>query len=143
MFFPIYSSCYCFSFLGQAFIKKPPYNKTVEEQTTVTFPCKGEAKPANLTTSWFKWLPIKNPRKRNYYSPRNQHPDFDVKPLRSINSLAGRFQIKSDGSLEISDVTASDEGKFECRITNGIGKPIAASAYLAVECKRTIICFII
>ena len=125
-----------FYFSGQAFIKKPPYNKTVEEQTTVTFPCQGEAKPANITTNWFKWLPIKTPRKRNYYAPRN--PDFDVKPLRSINSLAGRFQIKSDGSLEISDVTASDEGKFECRITNGIGKPISASAYLAVECKLSL-----
>ena len=79
-------------------------------------------------------MPVKNPRKRNYYSPRNQHPEFDIKPLRSVNSLAGRFQVKSDGSLEISDVTASDEGKFECRITNGIGKPISASAYLAVEC---------
>ena len=125
-------------FPGQAFIKKPPYNKTVEEQTQVTFPCEGEAKPANLTTSWFKWVPFKRPKSPRYYSARNQHPQFDKKPLRSINSLAGRFQVKTDGSLEISDVTASDEGKYECQITNGIGKPIAESAYLAVECKFVI-----
>ena len=101
----------------------------------MTFPCKGEAKPANLTTSWFKWIPFKKPKSPRYYSTRNKHPQFDKKPLRSINSLAGRFQVKSDGTLEISDVTASDEGKYECQITNGIGKPITASAYLAVECE--------
>ena len=124
---------------GQAFIKKPPYNKTVEEQTQVTFPCKGEAKPANLTTHWYKWIQLKKSKSARYYSGRNKQPQFDKKPLRSINSLEGRFQVKSDGTLEISDVTASDEGKYECQITNGIGKPISASAYLAVECKGLVL----
>ena len=112
-----------------------PYNKTVEEQTEVTFPCKGEAKPANLTTSWYKWVKNKKPASSGYYSIRKQHPQFDRKPLRSINSLGGRFNIKSDGSLVITEVSAKDEGKYECQISNGIGAPITASAYLAVECK--------
>ena len=124
-----------FLFLGQAFIKVKPYNKTAEEQTEVTFPCKGEAKPGNLTTSWFKYITVKKPKSRNYYSRNQNYPRFEKKPLRSINSLASRFQVKADGSLVISEVAASDEGRYECQITNGIGKPISESAYLSVECK--------
>ena len=126
---------FIFLFLGQAFIKVKPYNKTAEEQTEVTFPCKGEAKPGNLTTSWFKYITVKKPKSRNYYSRNQNYPRFEKKPLRSINSLASRFQVKVDGSLVISEVAASDEGRYECQITNGIGKPISESAYLSVECK--------
>ena len=126
---------FVFSFLGQAFIKVKPYNKTAEEQTEVTFPCKGEAKPGNLTTSWFKYITVKKPKSRSYYSRNQNYPRFEKKPLRSINSLASRFQVKVDGSLVISEVAASDEGRYECQITNGIGKPISESAYLSVECK--------
>ena len=107
------------------------------ESTEVTFPCKGEAKPANLTTNWFRWVSVTRPKPRPYYSTntRTHHPQFQMKPLRAINALAGRFQVKSDGSLVISEVSANDEGKYTCQISNGIGKPISASAYLTVECK--------
>ena len=107
------------------------------ETTDVTFPCKGEANPANLSTTWFRWVPVTNSKLRGHYSnnARTHQPQLIMKPLRAINDLAGRYQVKSDGSLVINEVNANDEGKYTCQITNGIGKPISASASLAVECK--------
>ena len=126
---------FCLS--GGAVITKPPYNKTALESTEVTFPCKGEANPANLSTAWFRWVPVTKPKLRGDYSnnARMHQPQLIKKPLRALNNYAGRYQVKSDGTLVLSDVNANDEGKYTCQISNGIGKPISASAYLAVECK--------
>ena len=40
-----------------------------------------------------------------------------------------------EGSLIISPVAADDAGYFVCELTNGIGRPQRAKAYLGVECE--------
>ena len=43
------------------------------------------------------------------------------------------FKVKSDGTLYFEKVISEDEGRYTCKVTNGFGRPIEASAHIAVE----------
>ena len=99
--------------VGGAVITSAPRNLTVKEGQVAEFPCTGQAHPGNLSVSWFRG-------------------GF---PIKTIGSLARRAQVRPDNSLYLNKVMAEDQGKWACELTNGIGQPVGASAYLAVECK--------
>ncbi len=94
-------------------ILRPPQNQTVLENSEVRLTCEGQAEPKNLTYKWYK----------------------DGLPVSKSGSLGTRTSIISDGTLVINLVTSEDNGRYTCEITNGIGRPIQASAYINVECK--------
>ena len=106
-----------FSFIaGGAVIVTRPENQTAEENSSVTFDCEGQANPANLTVKWY-------------------HGGIDV---RKQANFEGRLDFNREtGSLTLNTIRGSDQGRFTCQVTNGIGRPIEASAYLAVVCKLT------
>ncbi len=110
------TSLYCVFFSGGAVITERPKNMTVEEGQGLELPCRGEANPGNLSISWL----------------------HEGVPVGRIGSLDHRVTVKSSGALVFAKVVAGDEGEYTCQVTNGIGKPITASAYLAVECKLTL-----
>lgn len=41
---------------------------------------------------------------------------------------------RPDGTLVIDPLMSEDIGKYTCEVSNGIGTPQSASAYLNVEC---------
>lgn len=69
--------------------------------------------PGNVTVRWFR----------------------EGSPVREVASLETRVTIRKDGSLIINPVSADDSGQYLCEVSNGIGDPQSASAYLNVECK--------
>ena len=69
--------------------------------------------PGNVTVRWFR----------------------EGAPVREVASLETRVNIRKDGSLIVNSVNADDSGQYLCEVTNGIGDPQSASAYLNVECK--------
>ena len=77
--------------------------------------CEGEGTPGNLSIAWYR----------------------GDKRIHSVDGLSGRAQVTKEGMLVISPVSADDAGPFVCELTNGIGRPQRATAYLAVECKLT------
>lgn len=85
----------------------------MKEGQAAEFPCAGQAHPGNLSVSWFR----------------------AGIPIKTIGSLSGRGIIKPDNTLYLNKVLAEDQGKWACELTNGIGQPVGASAYLTVECK--------
>lgn len=72
--------------------------------------------PGNVTVRWFREGVVRE-------------------PVREVASLETRVTIRKDGSLIINPVSADDSGQYLCEVTNGIGGPQSASAYLNVECK--------
>lgn len=46
--------------------------------------------------------------------------------------------MRKNGTLVFAKVVGGDEGRYTCQVTNGIGRPIEASAYLAVECESIV-----
>lgn len=80
------------------------------------FSCEAKAMPGNVTVRWFR----------------------EGSPVREIASLETRTTIRKDGSLVINPVSADDSGQYLCEVTNGIGDPQSASAYLNIECKSNI-----
>ena len=76
-------------------------------------PCEARGLPGNFTVTWF----------------RENHA------VRSIPWLESRTLLKRDGTLVISPVHSDDRGLYSCEVTNGIGEPQRASAYIEVECK--------
>lgn len=93
----------------------PPTNQTKLEGEKVIFSCEAKAMPGNVTVRWFR----------------------EGSPVREVASLETRVTIRKDGSLIINPVSADDSGTYLCEVTNGIGDPQSASAYLNVECKYT------
>lgn len=91
----------------------PPTNQTRNEGEKLEFPCGAKALPGNVTVEWLK----------------------DNQPVREVASLETRVTFKRDGMLVINPVSGDDSGHYKCKVTNGIGDPQYASAYLNVECK--------
>jgi len=91
----------------------PPTNQTKLEGEKVQFSCEAKALPGNVTVRWFR----------------------EGAPVTEVSALDTRVSIKMDGSLVINPVSADDSGQYLCEVTNGIGDPQTASAYLNVECK--------
>ncbi|EZA62875.1 Protein turtle [Ooceraea biroi] len=94
-----------------AVIMVPPTNQTKLEGEKVQFSCEAKALPGNVTVRWFR----------------------EGAPVTEVSSLDTRVSIKMDGSLIINPVSADDSGQYLCEVTNGIGEPQTASAYLNVE----------
>lgn len=81
------------------------------------FNCEAKAQPGNVTVKWFR----------------------EGAPVKELASLETRVTIKRDGSLVINPVSSEDSGQYLCEVSNGIGEPQSASAYLNVECKFNVI----
>ncbi|XP_060841197.1 protein turtle isoform X5 [Rhopalosiphum padi] len=96
---------------GGAVIMSPPTNQTKLEGEKVEFTCGAKAMPGNVTVRWSR----------------------DGAIVKSISSLETRVTIKKDGSMVINPVSADDSGQYLCEVSNGIGDPQSASAYLNVE----------
>ncbi|XP_050478165.1 protein turtle isoform X12 [Bombus vancouverensis nearcticus] len=96
---------------GGAVITVPPTNQTKLEGEKVQFSCEAKALPGNVTVRWFR----------------------EGAPVTELSALDTRVSIKPDGSLVINPVSADDSGQYLCEVTNGIGDPQSASAYLNVE----------
>lgn len=94
-------------------ITVPPTNVTKLEGEKVAFPCQAKAMPGNVTVRWFREGTV----------------------ISEISELETRASLKSDGSLVINPVSADDSGTYLCEVTNGIGEPQTASAYLNVQCE--------
>ncbi|XP_047741035.1 protein turtle [Hyalella azteca] len=96
---------------GGAVIITPPHNMTRQEGEKAEFPCEAKALPGNVTVSW----------KRE-----------DV-PINRLSWLDTRSILRHDGTLVINPTSADDGGFFTCEVSNGIGTPQRAVAYLNVE----------
>lgn len=91
----------------------PPTNQTKLEGEKVQFTCEAKAMPGNVTVRWFR----------------------EGSPVREVAALETRVTIRKDGSLIINPVSADDSGMYTCEVSNGIGEPQSASAFLNIECK--------
>uniref|UniRef100_A0A182M3Y9 Protein turtle n=1 Tax=Anopheles culicifacies TaxID=139723 RepID=A0A182M3Y9_9DIPT len=96
---------------GGAVIMVPPTNQTKLEGEKVQFTCEAKAMPGNVTVRWFR----------------------EGSPVREVAALETRVTIRKDGSLIINPVSADDSGQYTCEVSNGIGEPQSASAYLNIE----------
>lgn len=92
----------------------PPTNQTKLEGEKVQFSCEAKALPGNVTVKWFR----------------------EGAPVAEVAALETRVNIRRDGALVINPVAADDSGQYLCEVSNGIGDPQSASAYLNVECKQ-------
>lgn len=91
----------------------PPTNETKLEGAEIQFACEAKALPGNVSVRWFREGAL----------------------ISEVSELDTRATVKIDGSLVISPVSSEDSGQYLCEVTNGIGEPQTASAYLNVECK--------
>ncbi|KAL1506832.1 hypothetical protein ABEB36_006122 [Hypothenemus hampei] len=96
---------------GGAVIMVPPTNITTQEGEKVQFKCEAKAQPGNVTVKWFR----------------------EGSPVKELAALETRVTIRKDGSLIINPVIPEDSGQYLCEVSNGIGEPQSASAYLDVE----------
>uniref|UniRef100_A0A1B6E797 Protein turtle n=1 Tax=Clastoptera arizonana TaxID=38151 RepID=A0A1B6E797_9HEMI len=96
---------------GSAVIMLPPTNQTRSEGEKVQFTCEAKAQPGNVTVRWTR----------------------ENTPVKEIPALETRVIIRRDGALVINPVSADDSGQYQCEVTNGIGEPQSAFAYLSVE----------
>ncbi|XP_026315710.1 protein turtle-like isoform X2 [Hyposmocoma kahamanoa] len=96
---------------GGAVITMPPTNQTKLEGEKVQFSCEAKALPGNVTVKWFR----------------------EGAPVAEVAALETRVNIRRDGALVINPVAADDSGQYLCEVSNGIGDPQSASAYLNVE----------
>ncbi|KQS70080.1 uncharacterized protein Dere_GG24990, isoform F [Drosophila erecta] len=92
-------------------IRVPPTNQTKLEGEKVIFSCEAKAMPGNVTVRWYR----------------------EGSPVREVAALETRVTIRKDGSLIINPIKPDDSGQYLCEVTNGIGDPQSASAYLSVE----------
>lgn len=104
---------------GGAVIMVPPTNQTKLEGEKVQFNCEAKALPGNVTVKWFR----------------------EGAPVKEVAALETRVTIRRDGSLVVNPVSADDSGQYLCEVSNGIGEPQSASAYLNVECESFLFSF--
>ena len=100
---------------GPAVITAPPRNQTRLEGDQIEMLCEAKALPSNVTHRWY-------------------HNNIDISQLPWLET---RTLIRRDGTLFINPSTAEDTGQYTCEVSNGIGTPDSASAYLSVECTVT------
>jgi immunoglobulin superfamily member 9B len=98
---------------GGAVIMVPPTNQTKLEGEKAQFSCEAKALPGNVTVKWYR----------------------EGIPVKEVSALETRVTVRRDGSLIVNPVSADDSGQFTCEVTNGIGEPQTAAAYLNIECK--------
>lgn len=55
--------------------------------------------------------------------------------VHEVQALDSRVTVRKDNALVINPVSADDSGQYLCEVSNGIGDPQSASAYLNVECE--------
>lgn len=91
----------------------PPMNVTRLEGDKLEMPCEARGLPGNFTVTWY----------------RENHA------VRSIPWLESRTLLKRNGTLVISPIHSDDRGMYTCEVTNGIGEPQRASAFVEVECE--------
>lgn len=111
--FEIHSRCFKKSTKNPKKTQVPPTNQTKLEGEKVQFTCEAKAMPGNVTVRWFR----------------------EGSPVREVAALETRVTIRKDGSLIINPVSADDSGMYTCEVSNGIGEPQSASAFLNIECK--------
>ncbi|XP_016987972.1 protein turtle isoform X2 [Drosophila rhopaloa] len=92
-------------------IRVPPTNQTKIDGDKAIFSCEAKAMPGNVTVRWYR----------------------EGSPVREVAALETRVTIRKDGSLIINPIKPDDSGQYLCEVTNGIGDPQSASAYLSVE----------
>ncbi|XP_017460821.1 PREDICTED: protein turtle-like, partial [Rhagoletis zephyria] len=95
---------------GPAVITLPPRNLTKLEGDRVEFVCEAKALPSNVTHRWF-------------------HNGVEISHLLWMES---RVVVKH-GSLLINPSIAEDGGRYTCEVSNGIGLPETAEAWLNIE----------
>lgn len=100
---------------GPAVITVPPSNQTRLEGDKVEFTCEAKGQPGNITVKWFR----------------------EGSPVRELQQLESRVAVRRDGALVVNPVSADDAGQYLCEVSNGIGEPQSASAYLNVECRSS------
>ncbi|CAL4082334.1 unnamed protein product [Meganyctiphanes norvegica] len=96
---------------GGAVIVTPPHNQTKQEGEKVEFPCEAKALPGNVTVQW-------------------KREGVEIDKLAWLDT---RTVKRKDGTLIINPTSADDGGFFTCEVSNGIGTPQRATAYLNVE----------
>ncbi|UYV84878.1 IGSF9B [Cordylochernes scorpioides] len=96
---------------GPAVIIVPPHNLTKLEGKQAELVCEARALPANITHHWF-------------------HNGVEITQLSWLDQ---RAMVRKDGSLYINPTHAEDSGLYSCEVSNGIGTPETASAYLSIE----------
>ncbi|XP_076310324.1 protein turtle-like isoform X3 [Tachypleus tridentatus] len=104
--FPVWFKSY-----GRASITVPPRNTTKVVGQKAEFICEAKALPTNLTHRWF----------------------YNNIEISQLSWLETRTLVRRDGTLFINPTSAEDSGKYTCEVSNGIGEPETASAYLSVE----------
>lgn len=91
----------------------PPTNQTKLEGEKVQFTCEAKAMPGNVTVRWYREGTL----------------------VHEVQALDSRVTVRKDNALVINPVSADDSGQYLCEVSNGIGDPQSASAYLNVECE--------
>ncbi|XP_040065241.1 protein turtle isoform X1 [Ixodes scapularis] len=96
---------------GPAVITTPPQNLTKLEGNFAEFVCEARALPSNITHRWF----------------------YNGVEISKLTWLQTRTLVRQDGTLFINPTAADDSGFYTCEISNGIGNPESATAYLNIE----------
>ncbi|XP_077563863.1 protein turtle-like isoform X3 [Haemaphysalis longicornis] len=96
---------------GPAVITTPPQNLTKLEGNFAEFVCEARALPSNITHRWF----------------------YNGVEISKLTWLQTRTLVRQDGTLFINPTAADDSGFYTCEISNGIGAPESATAYLNIE----------
>ncbi|XP_028968038.1 protein turtle [Galendromus occidentalis] len=96
---------------GPARINTKPSNITVTENNVAELKCEAQAQPANFT---HKWL-------------------YNNVEISGLTWLKTRTMERQDGALFITQTHADDSGLYTCVVSNGIGEPESASAYVNIE----------
>ncbi|XP_064471157.1 protein turtle-like isoform X2 [Ornithodoros turicata] len=96
---------------GPAVIVTPPHNLTKLEGNFAELVCEAKALPSNITHRWF----------------------YNGVEISKLTWLQTRTLVRQDGTLFINPTAADDSGFYTCEISNGIGTPESATAYLNIE----------
>jgi hypothetical protein len=87
----------------------------MSEMQPLEWKCEARAQPNNVTWRWLK----------------------NGAPITTL-SMTNRASVSSTGSLLVHPLYAEDAGHYTCVVSNGVGQPQSASAFLNVECEEII-----